>query len=462
MSRLLSLALLVLLSTPLLGSSCDEPEAVALEELRRDVPPPFDYALYCDAHGKLVGERSAVLLVHRAEHLERVYADAQAGDPRAQTLFRQLEAVLQRTGAELADRSLGFTCNSLPACVVAWHQLDEFMPSRGAGGLRLRQVMADGFSREARLKQVRNAVVSAALDVLLVNTVLKSGTAGVARAEASTAEATAGSVEAGRLAIAGVEARLAAEELPALEARIVEAEALEVGPRYPARLEALTRHRPSRAQPPSGVEADHPRWTSYVAYWDRRYEELAGTRPRPPGQPEVKPPLTWDAYSPFLGRFQRSLEFQRSAARVLQQAREPGSNREWVSDMKQPLATENTGLIREGSETVTYVDALVVDEATLGPGLRPKVHSFSMKQRDFSAMSEKEAFKQAQIDAIEAHTKYGGTIEVRRRGHPLFGKKVVVTRVHLVYDGKNLSPELKKAVWRGAHSERVELHVHVP
>lgn len=461
MSRLLWLAWLVLLSTALVGGSCDEPEAVGLEALRRDVPPPFDYALYCDAHGELVGDRSAVLLVHRTEHLERVYADAQAGDARAQALFRQLEAVLVRTGAELADRSLGFTCNSLPACVVAWHQLDEFLPSHGAGGMRLRQVMADGFAREAKLKQVRNAVVSAALDVLLVGTVLKTGAAGAAGVEAGTAEATAGSVEAGRLALAGVEARLAAEELPALEVRMAEAEALEAGPRYPARLEALTRHRPSGEHPPSGVEADHPQWTSYVAYWERRYEELAGTRPLPLGQTAVKPPLTWEAYSSLLGRFQRSLEFQRSAARVLQQTREPGGARDWVPDMRQPLATENTGLKHEGRDVITYADALVVDEASLGSG-RPNVQSFSMKQRDFSAMTEDEAFKQAQIDATEAQTKYGGTVEVRRRGHPLFERKVIVTRVHLVYDGSRLSQLYKQALSKGAKTRGVESHFHVP
>lgn len=454
MSRLLSLAWLVLLSTTLVGGSCDEPEAVGLEALRRDVPPPFDYSLYCDAHGKLVGDRSAVLLVHRSEHLERVYADAQAGDARAQALFRQLEATLLRTGAELADRSLGFTCNSLPACVVAWHQLDEFLPSHGAGGMRLRQVMAEGFAHEAKLKQVRNAVVSAALDVLLVGTVLKTGAAGAA-------EATVGSVEAGRLALAGVEARLAAEELPALEVRMVEAEALEVGPRYPSRLEALTRHRPSGAQPPSGVEADHPRWTSYVAYWERRYEELAGTRPLPQGQAAAKPPLTWEAYSSLLGRFQRSLEFQRSAARVLQQARESGGARDWVPDMKQPLATENTGLRHGGSDVITYADALVADEASLGSG-KPNVQTFSMKQRDFSAMTEDEAFKQAQIDATEAQIKYGGTVEVRRRGHPLFERKVIVTRVHLVYDGTRLSQLHKQAISKGAKTRGVESHFHVP
>ncbi|WP_224249293.1 hypothetical protein, partial [Hyalangium gracile] len=107
MARLLPLALLVLLSVPLMGGNCGESEAVPLEELQRDVPPAFDYALYCDAHGKLVGQRSAVLLVYRAEHLERVYADAQAGDSRARTLFRQLEDSLLLTGRKLAHESLG-------------------------------------------------------------------------------------------------------------------------------------------------------------------------------------------------------------------------------------------------------------------------------------------------------------------------------------------------------------------
>ncbi|WP_224367963.1 hypothetical protein [Hyalangium versicolor] len=462
MSRLRLLAVLALLSTTLLGSRCDEHEAVPLEELQRDVPPAFDYALYCDAHGTLVGHRSAVLLVHRAEHLERVYADAQAGDTRAEALFRQLEETLLLTGRDLASEASGITCSSLPACVVQWHKLDEFMPSHGAGGLRLRQVMADGFARGAKVQHVRNVVTSAVLDVLLVGTVIKAGVAQAAEAGAAAAEATPGPVQAGSIALAGVEASLAVEELPALEARMAEAEALEAGARHPPRLEVLANYRPSSTRPPSGVEADSPRWTSYVAYWSRRYEELSGTRPLPAGRAEVKPPLTWEAYSPFLGRFQRSLEFQRNATRVLQQARTSGGNPAWLPDMKRPWVTENTGLKPEGSNTVTYADALVLDEASLGSGMRPSVHSFSMKQRDFSAMSDKEAYNQSRIDAREAKTKYGGTVEVRRPGHPLFQKKVVVTRVHLVYDGTSLSPTLKNALSRGAHSYEVEVHFHVP
>ena len=66
------------LSLVLAGSSCDEDEAVTLDQLRQDVAPPFDYSLYCDEQGRLRAKGSDVLLVHRSTHLEQVYADAHA------------------------------------------------------------------------------------------------------------------------------------------------------------------------------------------------------------------------------------------------------------------------------------------------------------------------------------------------------------------------------------------------
>jgi hypothetical protein len=466
MPRPLSLALLLLLSSALVGGTCSEPEAIPLEELQRDTAPSFAYSLYSGEDGTLVGHRSAVLLVYRAEHLERVYADSLAGNPRARVLFGQLENAVRLTGTQLARQSQGIACHSLPACVAQWHKLDEFMPSRGEGGMRLRQVMAGGFSKEARLQHVSNAAMAAVLDVLLVGTVLKRGVAGAAEAEAAAAEArtaateaTAGPVEAGRLAAAGLEARLAAEELAALEVRLAEEEALAAAARHPLRLDALARNRPSSSQPPPGVEAEHPRWTSYVAYWHRRYEELAGTRPLPPRVLEVKPPLTWDSYSAMLGRFQRSLEFQRAVTRWLHQ--EAGA-RECLPGMKRPLITDNVGLKLEGRATPVYVDQLAVDQATLGPGLRPSVHTFSNKQRDFAGMSQGEAVNQLKLDAREARAKYGGEVEVRRPGHPLFGNKFRVSRPHLVYDAKSLDATIKKALLNAAPEQGVALHFHVP
>jgi hypothetical protein len=461
MSRLLRVALLIVLAAPLIGGSCDDEEAVGLEELRADVEPAFGYSLYCDDSGKLVGERSGVLLVHRSAHLERVYADAQAGDARARALFEQLEQTLHRSGGVLAKRASGMVCHAAPACTVQWHFLDELMPSRGPGGMRLREQLADSFSRQAKIEGVRNAIVAGALTVLLATTVVKGEAPGAASAEASAAEARATAAEAGRLALGGVEARLAVEEAAALEARLVEAEALEVGARHPAKLEVLGRYRPSATEPPSGVAADNPRWTSYVAYWTRRYEELAGARPLARGQAEVKPPLTWENYSPFLGRFQQALEFQQSVSRFLRQGA-PAAERDWgwLHRMKQRRADGNVGLKREGSPSVVYVDDLVVDEATLRPGLKPDVHVVSTKRHDFLNKSHREAGTQLEQDVAEATTKYGGTVEVRRPGHPLFGRKVDISRVHLVYDGRNVSVELKDSLSREALRSNVSLHFH--
>jgi hypothetical protein len=463
--RLCSWVLLALLASTQLGGACSEPDAVPLEELRKDVPPPFDYTLYCDESGTLVGRSSAVLLVYRAEHLERVYADSLAGNSRAQALFAQLETTLRATGQELARKSLGIACGSLPACVAQWHKLDEFMPSSGEGGLRLRQVMAASFSHEAKLQHVRNTTIAAVLDVLLVGSVLRRGAAGATEAETVTADArtaaaeAAAPVEAGRLALAGLEARIAAEELPALEARLAEAEALETAARHPRSLQELARYRPASSQPPPGIEAEHPRWTSYVAYWHRRYEELAGTRPLPSGVSEAKPPLTWNSYSGLLTTFQRSLEFQRAVTRWLQQAE---GSRQCIPGMKQPLVTDNTGLQLEGRANPVYVDQLAVDQETLGPGLRPSVHSFSNKQHSFSGKSPDHAREQLRADNREATTKYGGVVEVRRRGHPLFGQKVRVSQVHIVYDGRELPSALKDALLEDALGLGVQLHFYVP
>jgi hypothetical protein len=458
MSRLLALAVLLALSSALLGARCGGPEAMPLEELRKDVAPPFSYGLYCDETGRLVGERSAVLLVHRSAHLERVYADARGGDARAREVVRQLEEAVRSSGQVLGEQALGVVCGTLPSCTVQWRHLEEFIPSRGAGGLRLRGLLAEGFTRQARVKGVENAVIAGALDVLVVGSVLKTGGAeartGVEQAERLAAEAAR--VEQ----LVGTEGRLALEEALALEARLSEAEAVEAGPRCPPGLKELERYRPGVSEPPSGVKAENPLWVDYVAYWEERYQELAGGRSVAAGRAELKPPLKWESYQAFRGRFQQALEFQRRVGEAMRrEASGAEGARKLLRGIEQPLVAENVGLGHEGG-WLTYADQLVVDEASLDSGARPSVHSFSNKQRGLSNKSIQEAIKQLQQDIQEARAKYGGTVEVRRPGHPLFGRKVGVTRVHLVYDGEGLSPKFQEALANEAYSRGVELHFH--
>jgi hypothetical protein len=466
------LALLLVLSTVLLGSDCSEPEAVPLEELRKDVAPAFDYGLYSDDKGRLKGERSAVFLVYRSSHLERVYADAQSGNQRAQALVRQLEATFHASGVKAAAMSQGLACPALPACAVKWQFLDELVPSRQEGGTRLREQLADGFVREAPRQQVSNVAYAAALNVLLVGSTLKVATAAGAEARAAAGEARVGAAEAGqvgqetalerRLALPGAAGRLAAEEAVAVEARLVQAEALEARPRYPSDPKVLVRYRPSRTRPHEDVSPDNPLWPKYVAYWERRYEELADQRTLPAGQPELKGPLKWKPYEALMDRFGHARSFQDSATRALQrEALAAQEERVWLRGMKKPRVDENVGLAHEGGSKRTFVDQLVVDEATLGAGQRPVVHSFSNKQHDFSATPPKAAIDQFRTDFAEARAKYAGTVEIRRPGHPLFGRKVVVSRVHLVYDGKALLPAIRRALTDAARDSGVELHFHV-
>ena len=339
------------------------------------------------------------------------------------------------------------------------------MPSRGEGGTRLREQLADGFVREARKQKVSNVAYAAALNVLLVGSTLKVATTAGTEARAVAGEARVGVTEAGqvgqevaleqRLALPGAAGRLAAEEAVAVEARLVQAEALEVGARYTNNVKELAQYRPSRTYPLEGVSSDNPLWPRYVAYWERRYGELAE-------HPQLPGPLKWKPYEALTDRFGRARSFQGSATHALRrEALAAQEERVWLRGMKKPRVDENVGLAHEGGTKRTFVDQLVVDEATLSTGQRPLVHSFSTKQHNFSGKPSQAARDQLEIDVREARSKYAGTVEIRRPGHPLFGRKVVVSRVHIIYDGERLLPEIKRALLDEAQNLGVELHFHV-
>jgi hypothetical protein len=262
--------------------------------------------------------------------------------------------------------------------------------------------------------------------------------------------------------LVGVEGRVALEEAEALAVRLSEVEAVEVGTRCPAGLKELERYRPAVSEPPTGVRTENPLWVDYVAYWEGRYQELAGLRSSAAGRAELKPPLKWQSYQQFRQRFQQALEFQRRVGEAMRgEANGSAGARSLLRGVEQPLVTENVGLAREGG-SLTYVDQLVVDKASLGAGSRPSVHSFSNKRHDFSAKNLNEALQQLRTDIGEAQLKYGGMVEVRRPGHPLFGRKVIVTRVHLVYDGRGLESQFRQPLANEARNRGVVLHFHEP
>jgi hypothetical protein len=228
-------------------------------------------------------------------------------------------------------------------------------------------------------------------------------------------------------------------------------------------VEDLARLRPSLERPPVGAAADDALWRDYVTYWERRYLEVTEAEGK---ATSVNPPRTWPSYQEFRSRVRRALEFQAKVSSLLQrevslQPSERQALRGMMRGMKQPRADTNVGLKHEGSASVTYADDVAVDEATLKSSA-PRVESVSTKQRDFRRMSREEAADQVETDAQEALTKYGGEVEVRRRGHPLFERRVTVSRVHLVYDAA-LVPDVSSfrgEMLKAAKGAGVELHFH--
>jgi hypothetical protein len=451
--RLLALPLVLALTAPVTACTEDEPYVRARAPVEE---PPFDYGLYSNAQGLLVGEDSAVLLVRRPSHLERVYEDAQRGETRALVLFHQLEDTFVASGLHIADEVTSPRCLALPlpGCKPDWTFLDRLLPSRGPGAQRLREVLGTAFSERARMRGMRNALITASLNALLATTIVKGQLKGAAAQEGKAA---------GRGPPAATESRglvAATTEAEVLEARLVEAEAVATEARHPASLPELSRFRPSLANPPPGMAAGESLWSDYVAYWEGRYAELAGHGSR---QPTPKPPLTWEGYGTLRAQYRRGLEFQRTVTQALRRELDMSTTaRRLLRGMQKPHLTENVGMGHGGTNSLTYADQFVFDEATLQPGSRLRVETFSNKSRDFKSWSDDEIITQAKADAKEAIAKYGGTVQVRRPGHPLFGRNVPVSRIHLLYDAGTIPPQLKTRLSKEIGGRGVEVHFHHP
>ena len=451
--RLLMLPLVLGLAVTGTGCTEDEPYVRALAPVDE---PPFAYALYCDARGQPVNEEAPVLLVRRPSHLERVYADAERGEARARELFRHIEGTFVASGLYIADEVTSPRCLALPlpGCKPDWSFVDRLLPSSGPGAQRLREVLGTAFAQRARQRGLRNALITSSVGALLAITVVKGQLKGAA-AEASTE---------GRRMLATTEGQTlvtATAEAEVLEARLLEAEATSLEARHPAALSELARFRPSAQHPPPGVSAQDTLWSDYVAYWERRYAEVAGQGPPSAGRPTTKPPLTWEGYRTLRADFRRGVEFQRSVGQMLRREMElPEHVRRVLRGMRKPRMDENVGLTRPGSTALTYADQFAVDEATLESGAKVRVETFSNKSHEFKGWSDKQILAQVHEDATEARLKYGGIVQVRRPGHPLFGQDVPVSRIHLVYDAKTITARLKNQMAREVSSLGVEIHFH--
>jgi hypothetical protein len=220
-----------------------------------------------------------------------------------------------------------------------------------------------------------------------------------------------------------------------VEAKLLRVELESSGPRLPGNVELLEKHRPSLDAPPPSAQGN-PRWTEYVAYYEKRLGELRqGTA--------VQPPLAWMGYERMRGWFARGLAFERIMVELLRiDAQRPRAERRFLGDFDQPRLETYVG-VKTPQSGLRFADVLVIEEGTL-TGTLPRVETFSFKSRDLSLLGEEALAARMMADASEALGYYGLTLDIRRPSlQPLLrkGSKVPVHRVRLIYEGGALKPK---------------------
>jgi hypothetical protein len=202
---------------------------------------------------------------------------------------------------------------------------------------------------------------------------------------------------------------------------------------------------------------DSELWARYVAYWNRRYSDLVK------GVPATKPPLVPEAYEDMSRLFARGLEHERKVTGILMaEMTKPQAEREFLRGMTEPQVDTHLGVSKKGIagaryQDVRYADQFVVDLVSLETN-SPRVEAFSCKSRGFEGLSDNETRALVEVDIDELLAKYGGTVKVRRPGHPLFEFEVEVTKAHLVYDAKLVPKNLRELLIDTARRRGVEVH----
>ena len=219
-----------------------------------------------------------------------------------------------------------------------------------------------------------------------------------------------------------------------VEARLALAELEATGPRLPRDVAVLEKQRPAVDAPPPGAEGN-PRWSEYVAYYEKRLGELEQGK-------AAQGPLRWAPYELMRGWFARGLAFERLMVALLEaDAALPRAQRRFLGAFTKPRIERYVG-VKKPESGLRYADVLVIEEGELA-GQTPRVETFSFKSRDLSGLEGSALEAQMKADAREALGYYGETLDIRRPSlQPLLreGSKVSVSTVRLVYEGGKLKP----------------------
>ncbi|PTL83519.1 hypothetical protein DAT35_14665 [Vitiosangium sp. GDMCC 1.1324] len=223
-----------------------------------------------------------------------------------------------------------------------------------------------------------------------------------------------------------------------VQAKLALAELESSGPRLPANMAVLEKQRPSLDAPPPEARGN-PRWSEYVAYYEKRLGELEqGTA--------VEGPLRWAPYERMWGWFARGLAFERLMVALLEADAElPRAARRFLGDFDRPRIERYVGVWKPGTG-LRFADVLIIEEGELA-GRFPRVETFSFKSRDLSGLKGPALEVQMKADASEALGNYGELLDIRRPSLQRLlpgGSEVPVQRVRLVYEGGKLKPEKVK------------------
>jgi hypothetical protein len=432
---------------------------------------PLRYSTYFNPQGQLRGEEWALALMGHSRHRELVFLQTQQGLFPASEAWLYLEAVCRGAGALTAQDHARSACAApvpLPDCELDWKPVRTLIAGEGPGRERLLDTFKQGYDeRWAKLLHRFRAQAEVARAGMLMAGVSLGRTPAAAESKAATAESRAATAESRAATAEGralsAEARtmateaeaagattarlvsaeslhltraLSAEEASALETRLLELEAESSGTREAFSRQELLSGRLTPKPRPSELSAeDSLRWDEYEAYRQRRFHEVRSQQPAKKGAASLKPPLRWEDYREFRNHFQLCLQFEMEVGGILLRELElPAGSRRVLTGSSQQLLARHVGTTKQGQEGVRYPDFLAVDEATLKQGRVPRVESISVKKRDFSRLSKQEVGRMVDTDIREATNKYGGELEVRRPGHPLYGRTVQVSKIHLIYE----------------------------
>ncbi|XXF77858.1 hypothetical protein P2318_33130 [Myxococcaceae bacterium GXIMD 01537] len=267
-------------------------------------------------------------------------------------------------------------------------------------------------------------------------------------AEANPEHARAASTRGGAGKSGGGTAALSRESTgaaaEALKARLLQAELEATGPRLPTDVKLLQRRAPRLDTPPPGIENGSVLWRDYVAYRERRLQQLQAGE-------SVAGPLRWEGYQEMRGLYARGLAFERAIVALLEaDAALPRAQRRWLKDFNKPRVETHVGVAKAD---LRFADVLVIEELP-STGQSPRVETFSMKSRDLRRLDEDALAAQVIADANTALRYYGETLSIRRPG---LEQTARVQRVRLLYESGKLKPADARALKNALDAARDEV-----